>query len=43
MLPDEGVAAARDLLTDGAGPLYVGDADALNHAITRVELRLGLR
>jgi hypothetical protein len=42
-LPDDGVAAARRLLTDGAGPLYLGGAPELAHALTRVEIALGLR
>jgi hypothetical protein len=42
-LPEEGVAAARDLLTDGAGPLYLGRPGGLAHALTRIEIRLGLR
>ncbi|HEY6761392.1 MAG TPA: hypothetical protein VI318_17970, partial [Baekduia sp.] len=42
-VPDAGVAAARHLLTDGAGPLYLGGPGELADAITVVEVALDLR
>jgi hypothetical protein len=41
-LPADGVAQARRLLTDGGSPLYL-DGARLPHALTRVEIALGLR
>jgi hypothetical protein len=41
-LPADGVAQARRLLTDGGSPLYL-DGERLPHALTRVEIALGLR
>jgi hypothetical protein len=41
-LPAEGVREARRLLTDGGSPLYL-DGERLPHALTRIEIALGLR